>query len=268
MARLMRRFRDYDAFAWLYSRYWGGEFHRALVPVLESTLFSSVKPGAAILDLCCGDGRLTSVLKKRGYAVTGLDGSEQMLAYARERCPDAQFLLADAREFKLTRKFDAVISTFDSLNHVMTSAGLARVFQNVAQCLKHEGILIFDLNREEAYRSLWSRDFSIVDARAVSVARGSFLASKRLALCDITVLRLESGRWIRSDFQMRQRLHPRDAVLNALHRAGFLAEAHPAGDLGMNGNMGFGRDVFIARKLNRARPLPARNRSSKTTQSA
>jgi ubiquinone/menaquinone biosynthesis C-methylase UbiE len=97
----IERYSDYDPFAWLYTNYWGDEFHRQAMPVLERLLLNRVPPPAAILDLCCGDGRITTALARRGYQMTGLDGSEEMLTYARARGPKIPFLLGDARAFEL-----------------------------------------------------------------------------------------------------------------------------------------------------------------------
>src|SRR5689334_20171430 len=113
----MDRYADYDAFAWLYSRYWGEEFHTAVRIPLQRAVLGRLKRGDAILDLCCGDGRLASALERRGFRVTGIDGSQEMLACARQRCRRARLILADARTFQLEPEFDAVTCMFDSLNH-------------------------------------------------------------------------------------------------------------------------------------------------------
>jgi SAM-dependent methyltransferase len=244
----MERFGDYDAFAWLYSRYWGEEFHKAVKIPLERAVLAGLRRGAAILDLCCGDGRLAAVLERRGFRVTGIDGSEQMLACARQRCRKTRLLLADARTFHLSPEFNAVTCMFDSLNHIMRATELRKVFGNVWRCLKPGGTFIFDLNRQEAYSQLWSRTSSTVDTDVVSVARGSFFERRRLAICDITLLRRVSGKWQRSDFRLQQRLHRRDSVVEALESCGFAVSVRDAAELGMNGAIAFGRDFFIAEK--------------------
>jgi len=244
----MRRFRDYDPFAWLYANYWGDSFHRAVVPVLERVVLSELPPRAAVLDLCCGDGRLASALEQSGFRVTGIDGSEKMLAFARQRARKTRFLLADARTFRLPPQFDAVLSTFDSLNHVMKSTELCKVFRNVWRCLKPGGVFLFDLNREEAYLQLWVRNDSDVERGMVGVSRGSYKPETRMAVCDITLMRLEDGLWRRLDFQMRQRWHPRDMVVEALEALGFKTCVYDAGELGMQGDVGYGRDFYRAHK--------------------
>ncbi len=243
----MRRFTGYDPFAWLYSKYWGEEFHREAIPVLDRLILRLLPPRAEILDLCCGDGRIAQTLAKRGYRVTGLDGSERMLTFAKQRAPDVAFFLADARCFKLPRRFDAAISTFDSLNHVMSAGDLKKVFESVAACLKPGGLFAFDLNREEAYVQIWSRTSTIVDKTAVSVARGNYDRASKIAVCNVTLLRLEGGQWRRSDFRLRQKLHERDEVLSGLAEAGFEAQVFDAArDLRMQGDIGSGRDFYIA----------------------
>src|SRR5581483_2309933 len=112
----MKRYADYDPFAWLYTNYWGDEYHRQALPVLRRFILNRLPRRGAVLDLCCGDGRIADALSRRGYAVTGIDGSEAMLAYAGARNPAVRLLLADARSFELPAEFDGVISTFDALN--------------------------------------------------------------------------------------------------------------------------------------------------------
>jgi len=243
------RFADYDPFAWFYANYWGEEFHREAMPVLDRLLLPLLPRRAEILDLCCGDGRIAQSLAKRGYRVTGIDGSERMLTYARQRLPKAELYLKDARRFKLPPRFDAVISTFDSLNHVMEPDDLKKVFQNVFACLKPGGLFVFDLNREEAYMDLWSRTSTVVDKRAVAVARGLYDSARKVAVCNVTLLRLENGQWRRSDFRLTQRLHMQDQVLSGLKDIGFEARVFDAARaLGMQGDIGAGRDFYLARK--------------------
>jgi SAM-dependent methyltransferase len=171
-----------------------------------------------------------------------------MPTYARQRCPSTPFLLADARAFELPPQFHAVVSTFDSLNHVMTAQGLGQVFRSVWQCLRPSGRFVFDLNREEAYRNSWTKTGHIVLKDVVSVSRGIYLPEERLAICDITMLRRSNGKWERSDFQMQERFHPTKMVLAKLEASGFDAEVHAASELGMPGEIGEGRNFYIGRK--------------------
>ena len=244
----MNRFRDYDPFAWLYANHWGDEFHAAVQAPLRRAVLGELPRNAKVLDLCCGDGRLAAALIRQGFEVTGIDGSSEMLAYARQRCPKARFLLADARAFELPAEFHAAISTFDSLNHVMTGAGLSQVFRRVWDCLRPGGTFVFDLNREEAYRESWVNTGHTVTGDVVSVSRGEYLPQRRIAVCDVTLMRKRSGIWERSDFQLRQKCHRQETVLAKLAKAGFRASVEDAVKLGMDDEIGAGRDFYIAQK--------------------
>jgi len=245
----MERYTDYDPFAWLYANYWGDDFHSEALPALDRLLLHRLPKGAALLDLCCGDGRISLELQRRGFEVTGLDGSERMLTLAQQRAPKVRFLLADARCFQLAGEFDAVISTFDSLNHVLESRELRKVFDNVHRALKSGGWFVFDLNREQAYEDFWAHNSHTVDTDAVSVARGVYDPKTGLAICDVTLFEKQGLSWERSDFRLTQRYHRPESVMAALKRAGFSAERLDAAvDLGMQGDSGHGRDFYLARK--------------------
>lgn len=85
----------------------------------------ALKPGAAILDVGCGTGRHSVELARRGYKVTGIDLSAEMLKEAREKAKTAgvevNWIRADATDFKLPGKFDAAIclceGSFGLLGH-------------------------------------------------------------------------------------------------------------------------------------------------------
>ena len=189
----MDRFSDYDPFAWLYATRWGAEYHDQAWHILDKLLFHQLSPGASVLDLCCGDGRLTSVLHAKGFRVRGIDGSEEMLGFARERCPDVAFAAGDARTFETECRFDAVISTFDALNHLMSADELAMVCRRVEQALNPGGYFAFDINREEAYTELWPQTYAQIEPQVVQICVGSYKPDARVATSAITLFRLVDG---------------------------------------------------------------------------
>jgi SAM-dependent methyltransferase len=76
-------------------------------------LSERVSPGAAVLDLGCGNGVPTARLLAADYAVTGVDISPVQIARAQRLVPEAQFLCADmtALDF-LPGSFAAVVSLY------------------------------------------------------------------------------------------------------------------------------------------------------------
>lgn len=81
--------------------------------------FAAVMPaGGTVLDLGCGMGEpIARHLIERGFRVTGVDSSPAMIALCRGRLPDAEWLVADMREFGLARRFDGIIA-WDSFFHL------------------------------------------------------------------------------------------------------------------------------------------------------
>ncbi len=73
----------------------------------------NLQPGAKILDMGCGTCRHSVELARRGYAMTGVDLSEGMLAQARKAAAEAGVTLdliqADATTVKLEPVFDGAI---------------------------------------------------------------------------------------------------------------------------------------------------------------
>src|SRR5215210_8965980 len=62
--------------------------------------------GAHLLDVPCGNGRLTLELAKRGYRVTGVDLAEEFIAEARSLAASASDRTADAGGTDLTASVD------------------------------------------------------------------------------------------------------------------------------------------------------------------
>jgi ubiquinone/menaquinone biosynthesis C-methylase UbiE len=69
----------------------------------------AAQPGERILDLGCGDGRLTQRIAVSGALVTGVDASPQMVASARSREVEAEQARAEALPYP-DGSFDAVFS--------------------------------------------------------------------------------------------------------------------------------------------------------------
>lgn len=216
----MTRYSDYDCFAWVYNRHWGHNFTQPVLLMLDQLILPHLPSRARILDLCCGTGQLAQVLTGHGYQVTGLDGSEAMIGFARENAPAAEFIVDDARSFQLPAVYHTVISTFDSLNHIMTLAELTSVFHNVYAALRDGGRFLFDLNMEEGYEICRDDSFSIVEDDHVCIVRTSYHPEERIAQFDTTIFRLEEG-WQRSDLTLTQKCYSEPEVRSALETAGF-----------------------------------------------
>jgi SAM-dependent methyltransferase len=241
----------YDDFAWFYNRYWSEEFHSAAFPILERIWLDRLPPAAHILDVCCGTGYLAALLAARGFRVTGFDISREMLAYARAGAPAAQFFVADAANFHLGRAYDAAVSTFDSLNHLLDPAGLQAAFRNIAAALRPGGLVAFDMLLDEAYQARWGESFALVrDDHLLTITGAAFDPHSRRARIAVTMFRLLEGAWRRSDVMIEERCYSPEEISSALEAAGFgEVLCYDAGDLGMAGQLGDGRTFLVATRL-------------------
>ncbi|MSS62575.1 class I SAM-dependent DNA methyltransferase [Velocimicrobium porci] len=111
-----------------------------------------------VADLGCGTGNVTEHLAHAGYDMIGIDNSEEMLMIAREKAMDHEqsilYLLQDMREFELYGTVSAFVSICDSINYILDSKDLLKVFKLVNNYLDREGLFIFDLNTEYKYQTV------------------------------------------------------------------------------------------------------------------
>src|SRR5215469_16690455 len=110
----------YDEIAGMYHALWADWYLPAAMPALETLFFANVPKSATVLDLCCGYGHVTKELVKRGYRVTGIDSSGKLIALAVRDLPGVDLRVQDAVALELEGCYAAALSTFDSLNHILT----------------------------------------------------------------------------------------------------------------------------------------------------
>lgn len=241
---------SYDDIAGIYHALWADWYFPAARPALEKLFFSHVSAGAAVLDVCCGSGHVTKELVKRGYTVTGIDSSAVLIAQARKDLPEVDLRVQDARAIQLPMRYDAALSTFDSLNHIMCLDELGRVFEGVHGVLAPDGLFVFDMNVERAYLSDQRRwTVNITDA-SVGLVRGTYYPAEKKASTEIIwfVKAGENNLWEQHRSVVDQRCYTRAEVVARLRGTGFRnVEAISAEDAGVTADLGFGRIFFVAR---------------------
>ena len=97
-----------------------------------------VRRGGKILDACCGTGDLALAGRAAGGEVVGVDFSEAMLARARRKAPEMEWVQADAAALPFPdESFDAVTVGFGIRNLADLEGGL----RELARVLKPGGRL-------------------------------------------------------------------------------------------------------------------------------
>ncbi len=101
-----------------------------------------------VLDIGCGTGRHSIVLASRGYRMTGVDLSENMLSRARKnasaRGVHVDFIRRDARELGFRAEFDAAIMLCEGAFPLMETDEMNYlILKGAATALKGGGLFIF-----------------------------------------------------------------------------------------------------------------------------
>ena len=103
------------------------------VDFLEKTF--DVKPGAHLLDVPCGNGRHSIELARRGYRITGIDLSQELLAAARSEL-DADWRFGDMRALELeSSAFDGAFCFGNSFGY-LDYEGAGAFLSSIAGALK------------------------------------------------------------------------------------------------------------------------------------
>lgn len=123
-----------------------------------------------VLDLGCGTGTLTRMLKEAGYDMIGIDYSEEMLSIARQKEEETKnkksilYLQQDMREFELYGTVKAIVCVCDSINYLLEDEDVIKTFQLVNNYLDPKGLFIMDFNTVYKY-SMVIGDTTIAENR-------------------------------------------------------------------------------------------------------
>jgi SAM-dependent methyltransferase len=113
----------------------------------------------SILELGCGTGIHAELMSRRGLRVHGVELSQSMLDIALKRIADVEgelcFALGDARNYRIEKKFDAVISLFHVLSYQTRQDDLRGMLKTASDHLDDQGVLVFDFWYGPAV--LWQR---------------------------------------------------------------------------------------------------------------
>lgn len=129
---------------------------------------TGLQPGATVLDLCCGEGRHSLELARRGFHVTGVDRTNFYLAKGTELAKaeglNIEFVQEDMRRFCRENSFDAVINMFTSFGYFEDQEDDYSVAANVYRSLKPGGVFLLDLMSKEILARIFrERDWHRID---------------------------------------------------------------------------------------------------------
>ena len=215
------RYSGYDSIAFTYHS--GTDSSQVWLTLLEQFILEHLPEQAHFLDLGCGKGELLQKLLSKGYQVTGLDSSNEMLNAARLNAPNAHFILEDVRSFKVPSTFHAVISAYNTLTYILSLEELTTVFHNVYTALLEDGWFAFDISQGKCFQLYRTGIFTEVTDDYAVIQRGSFDPDRNICQSDFVLFQRLNQTWQRSDVMLLQRAYSPIDVQSALEKVGFTA---------------------------------------------
>jgi 2-polyprenyl-3-methyl-5-hydroxy-6-metoxy-1,4-benzoquinol methylase len=153
----------YHEFAWAYDLLQPAPV-ASHVDFIQATLHvNGITNGAHILDAGCGTGRYAVELAKRGFRVSGVDRSPDLIAVARSReliaADRLHFVVADLLEVLFAHPFDAILCR-GVLNDFVADDSRELIFRRLGLWLRPAGILIFDVREWVRTMARYTKDSS------------------------------------------------------------------------------------------------------------
>jgi SAM-dependent methyltransferase len=212
-----------------------------------------LKAAASVLDLCCGQGRHSVQLAKRGCRVTGLDLNPAYLELAKQAANAGKVAIetvaADMRQIPFANEFDAIVNMYSSFGYLETEAEDLKVLESAAKALKADGRLLLDmLNREWAIDNYIQNDWHTGTDGTLYVERRDLdLATSRMHVHFIVVDPPPKG-GRRESIGHIIRLYTLTEMTRLLERVGMRVTAVFGGFDGEAYAIGTRRMIIVARK--------------------
>lgn len=207
-----------DDYAYFHSALFSNDISDAHAAALWKLL--GIDYGMSVLDVGCGEGRLSNRLAEARCLVTGIDLSPTLVDLAcrdaAERGFEVRYILGDVRDLDLEGEFDRAFLWFNTFGHFDEGSNqeiLAKCFR----LLKPGGVLLLDLTNRSRHIAESKRAYEFA-------IDGNVLRDEFLSEWDdpIQVVRrtLDRGGSRRS-LTFRYRMYESDEIQEAMRAAGF-----------------------------------------------
>ncbi len=184
-----------------------------------------LQPGARLLDVGCGFGRHSVALADRGFAVTGIDPAEAMVAAAKARAAQfgvsVEFLQARGDRYNATEQFDLAICLFTTLGQIgddgVNEALVPQVFDN----LRPGGLFAVEVpQRDPTIKDLKSSD-KVGEGDRYTLIQREYHPAEKTVTQTFTKITPEDTR----NYLLAYRLYSEPELRALLTEAGFVIQA-------------------------------------------
>jgi SAM-dependent methyltransferase len=180
--------------------------------------------GKSVLDLCCGPGRCSIALAKKGFRVTGVDRTKYLLQKARARAKAANVKIdwveKDMRDFVRPGCFALVLSMFTSFGYFDDRQDDMTVLQNMFASLQPGGVCLIEVLGKERLAKILQPTISTV------LPDGTLMVERHEIFDDWTRVRNEwllirNGR--AKSYKFHHTIYSGQELRDRMERVGFVA---------------------------------------------
>ena len=186
----------------------------------------NMAPTDKILDLCCGQGRVSLELARRGFGnVEGVDRSHYLIqrgkTQAKKEGLSIKFREGDARKLRYAADtFDVVMILGNSFGYFETAEDDMRVVKEVFRVLKPWGKVLIDVtDGEYLKRKFQPRSWEWIDKKFFVCRERSLSLDKQRLISREVVTHVEKG--VVADQFYAERLYTKKSISELLEKAGF-----------------------------------------------
>ncbi|MBS4033804.1 MAG: class I SAM-dependent methyltransferase [Ignavibacterium sp.] len=108
----------------------------------------SLERSSKVLDMACGTGRHSILFARKGFDVTAVDLSWNMISAAQKKAElenlQIKFIQSDLRNFTYSSKFDLIVNLFTSFGYFESDSENFRILETAYDHLNSEGYFVLD----------------------------------------------------------------------------------------------------------------------------
>lgn len=240
---------QYTSFAGVYDEFMSNIPYEEWADRIDVYL-RKLNTGRKVLELGCGTGSFTLLMKQKGYDIMGIDCSDDMLKVACKKTAarklKCEFDLQDMRALELDKQYDCVVSVCDSMNYMTDEFDLESAFMGVYNVLKPEGVFVFDMKTESFYKTLGENIFADETPVGDYVWKNYYDEENRDNHYELDIyIRRRKNKYIKYTEEHLQHAFTKDEVISCAGKCGFEVKEILGMDLSSPGDYNAERVYYV-----------------------
>ncbi len=182
----------------------------------------SLPKSSEVLDMACGTGRHSILLAKKGYKVSAVDLSKNMLSVASGKAEKENlkinFIQSDLRNFTHSGRFNLIVNLFTSFGYFESDKENFQILRTAYEHLKNDGYFVIDFfNKYFVEKNLIEESLNKFDNTEIIQKR------KIDGLRVVKEISIKKNGHLKN-FYESVRMYNRDELIDELTKIGFAIE--------------------------------------------